>query len=322
MSKYKTIKPLIVGLGVAGKRHLDAQLKLGFQTGVYSSHLKKKDPLGKQSNIIIFENLEEAVEWSNLVHICTPDDKHTEYVALALERGKAVFCEKTFTNSLENALSLQLLAHKYNNILLVAQNYRLTPSFAETKKMISSGILGKITRIKTTYLHDANEYQQRTAANKNKDFLYIGGSHAVDLACWIADEPVKKVQATATKNYPVRYKIILELVSGLSAQIELDASSPRSRSGTDLIVEGENGRLVSHNKYDQLLYYKTGNKTPRSIKLANNKTLTTALEVKIMDDFLLGRKNTYWPLPNVDEAVNTIKVLDEIQKVSSSLIRL
>ena len=42
------------------------------------------------------------------------------------------------------------------------------------------------------------------------------------------------------------------------------------------------------------------------------------MEVKIVDDYLSGKKTSYMPLPDVDEALNTIKVLDAIQKSALS----
>ena len=81
--KLKEIKPLIIGLGLAGSRHLEAQLKLGIKTGVYNINPHKLEPFKKNPRVIIFDNLQKAIDWSNLVHVCTPDDKHTEYVALA-----------------------------------------------------------------------------------------------------------------------------------------------------------------------------------------------------------------------------------------------
>src|SRR3989344_3914855 len=38
MNKIKQIKPLVIGIGVAGRRHLEAQLNLGFKTGVYTTN--------------------------------------------------------------------------------------------------------------------------------------------------------------------------------------------------------------------------------------------------------------------------------------------
>ena len=287
INKYKNIKPLVIGIGIAGRRHLETQLKLGIKTGVYTTNPQTAKSLKDQNNIIVFDNLEEGIDWSNLVHVCTPDDKHTEFVAAAVKKGKAVLCEKSFTTSLKDALYLQELAHKYNTTLIVGQNYRLTPTFLETKKQVSQGQFGKINHIETTYFHDSNDYKRRYP---NADFLYMGGSHAVDLACWIIDEPVVNVQATS-KN-PLVYEITLKFASGLSGQIKLDATSPRVISGTGLKVYGKKGRSISHNK-DKL----------------NISTLTIPLEVKIVDDYLLGKINSFWPIPNVDEAVNTIRIL-------------
>lgn len=323
-NKFKKIKPLIIGLGLAGNRHLKAQLDLGIKTGVYNINPQTTKHLKKQSNVIVFDNLQEAISWSNLVHICTPDNKHAEYIALALKNRKAVLSEKPLTTNLQEALDLQNLSHTYNSPLIVGHNYRLTPTFLETKKRVLEGDIGTITAIETTYLHDMTEYRLGTKWRNMQDFLYVGGSHAVDLACWVMNEKVVSVQAAVgNKVRPEydcqeRYQIILKFESGVLGHVALDASSARLAHGSDLIIDGENGQLANHIKSNKLMFYKKGNKKPEFIKLPNTQTRTTALEVKIMDDYLSGNATSYWPLPNVDEAIHTIKVLDAIQKAVTS----
>lgn len=312
-NQYKNIKPIVIGIGVAGRRHLEAQLNLGIKTGVYTTNPQTAKSLNDQNNVIVFDNLKDGVDWSNLVHVCTPDDKHTKYVALALKKRKAVLCEKSFTTSLQDALTLQKLAHKYNSTLIVGQNYRLTATFLETKKRVLEGQLGKITLIKTTYLHDKTEYQSKYST---ENFLYIGGSHAVDLACFLADEQIISVKATSKNT--LSYQIAVKFSSGLLGQILLDANMPQLKNGTDLVVEGEMGKLVSHNKLDALLFYRKRGKKPESIPLPNSQTYTIAQEVKIVDDYLSGKLNSHWPLPDVDEALNSIKILNAVQKTVSS----
>lgn len=297
VNQLKNIKPLVIGVGVAGKRHLEAQLSLGIKTGVYNINPEKTKPLKNNPNIIVFENLEKALDWSNLVHVCTPDDKHTEYVAMAIKKGKAVLCEKAFTTNLEDALYLQKLAHEHDATVIVGQNYRLTPTFAETRKRVLEGKLGTITTIKTTYFHDNSDYKRRYP---NVNFLYMGGSHAVDLACWIVGEKIISTKASIKND--LNYQIDIKFASGLLGIIKLDASSPRSISGTDLIVSGEKGKLASNNKVGEI----------------NNKTLTIPIEIRIVDDYLSGKLTSFSPLPGVDEAVNTIKILDTIARSVSS----
>ncbi len=320
----KDIKPLIIGMGLAGSRHLEAQLKLGIKTGVYNIRPEKTKPLKENPNVLVFDNLEDAIQWSNLVHVCTPDDKHTEYVALALKKGKAVFCEKPLTTNLQEALTLQALAHKYKSTLIVGQNYRLTPTFLETQKRVSEGAIGTITGIETTYLDDMDNYRFGTKWRNMQDFLYVGGSHAIDLACWIIGEQVVSVQA-ATGNKirseyesAERYQIILKFASGLLGHVSLDSSSAQVVDGSDVVVYGEKGKVSSHNKIDEFKFYNKTNKKIQSLKIPNSKTFTIAQEVKIINDYLLGKSNSYWPLPNIDDAVEIIKILDAIQKAVSS----
>jgi predicted dehydrogenase len=312
MKKFKDIKPLIIGAGVAGKRHLETQINQGFLTGVYTRSPQKVELLRNNKNIIVFDNVEAGLDWSNLVHICTPDDKHTEFVAMAAKRGKTVLCEKAFTTSFSDALYLQKLAHQNNSVIIVGQNYRLTPTFQESRKKILAGELGKLTKIKTTYLHDKNDFHKRKYRDEN--FLFTGGSHAVDLAYWIVGEQLEVLNVYSKSIFS--HQVTVRFKSGILGNIKLDSSSERTISGTDLIVYGEKGKLVSHNKIDQLLFYKKGYKKPISIPLPNLKTLTVPLEIKIVDDYLLGKVATHWPLPAVDEAIHVIKVLENIKKAA------
>lgn len=311
-TEYKKIKPLVIGIGVAGRWHMNAQLNLGIKTGVYTTNPKKIKVLRQNENITIFDDLEKGIDWSNLVHVCTPDDQHTQFVAMALKKGRAVFCEKAFTTSLKDALVLQNLAHKFKATLIIAQNYRLTPSFLETKKIIQSGVLGKIIKIESNYLHDKDKYQERKPLRKNKDFLYIVGSHAVDLACWVTGENVSEVKATSKNE--LNYKATLKFLSGTLGEIKLDATKPLSISGINLKVVGEKATIVSHNKINELLFYKKGSKKPKIINLPNKETLTIGKEVKIIDNYLTGKSSSYYPLPDVDQAVQTIRILDAVEK--------
>lgn len=324
VNKYKSIKPLIIGVGLAGKRHLEAQLSLGIQTGVYTTNPQTAKSLRGNENVIIFDNLKEGMDWSNLVHVCTPDDKHTEFVEMAIKKGKTVLCEKAFTTDLSEALYLQILAHKNKSIVIIGQNYRLTPTFLETRNKTLEGVLGTIFKIETTYLHDMTKYRLENISRNTQDFLYVGGSHAIDLACFILNDRVISVMATVGKKIrseyksQERYKIILKFASGVLGYIRLDASSPRLLNGTDLLVEGENGQLTSHNKIDKLLFHKKGDKKNIVIKLPNLETLTTPIEVKLVNNYLMGKIQSPWPLPEIDEAVSIIKILDAIDKAVSS----
>lgn len=311
-------------MGIAGKRHLQAQLHLGIKTGIYTHNPATIYQFKKHPNIIVFDTLQEAMSWSNLVHVCTPDDTHSEYIALAMKQSKAVLSEKPLTTKLQDALELQKLSQEYKAPLIVGQNYRLTPTFLETKNQVSQGKLGTITTIETTYLHDMTEYRLGEKWRNIQDFLYVGGSHAIDLAFWVIGEKVINVQAAIGKkirteyNCEERYQIILTFASGILGHVTLDSSSARLIHGSNVIVTGEKGQLSSHMKKNKLIWFKKGDKNVKSITVPNIQTRTIALEIKIVNDYLLGKTSSYQPLPDIHEAVHVIKILDTIKRAISS----
>ena len=42
------------------------------------------------------------------------------------------------------------------------------------------------------------------------------------------------------------------------------------------------------------------------------------VEIKILDDYLLGRTTSYWPLPAIEEVISLIKILNAIKKATFS----
>lgn len=323
-NKHIEIKPLVIGLGLAGKRHLKAQLDLGNITGIYSKTPEKLKLFKKNPRVIVFHDIEDAMNWSNLVHVCTPDDMHSKYCALAMKKGKTILCEKPFTTTLKEAKDLQAMSQKHKSTIIVGQNYRLTPTFREIKKLISNKKLGEITSIETTYIHNMTKYRLGSKWRNMQDFLYVGGSHAIDLAYWLMNEKVVSVQAAVGKKIrseyysEERYEIILHFSSGVLGHVLLNSNAATAVHGSSVFVEGEKGYLSSHLKLNKLTVYKRGDKKPDSILLPNFQTKTIPLEVKIVNDYVSGKTSTYQPLPGIDEAVHVIQVLNAIQKATVS----
>src|SRR6218665_3788124 len=76
------------------------------------------------------------------VLIATPPALHEEMVRQALERGIAVFCEKPFMLSFQQAEALSDLAAKKNLVNQVGYHNRFVGTFAEVKRLLDAGALG------------------------------------------------------------------------------------------------------------------------------------------------------------------------------------
>jgi len=95
------IRTGIIGSGFAAHFHFEA-LRRVYGTkltiaGVYSRTQTKRDIFATQRKITSFATFEEALEKSDVIHICTPAITHTPLAVQALSAGKSVIIEKPFS---------------------------------------------------------------------------------------------------------------------------------------------------------------------------------------------------------------------------------
>ncbi len=309
---------LVVGAGIAGERHTKAQIDLGSRVALYDIDPQKAAVKAASLSVSHAEDLTSAISASSLVYICTPDDLHTEIAAQVIRSGKDVFCEKPLTTNLGDALTLQQLVHQFGTQFIVGTYYRLTPNFTEAKRVVDAGEIGRPLSLEATYLHDMKPYEGITPWRLNQDFLYGGGIHPIDLAYWLAGEPVKQVFATTgfklDQNHPSPedYQIILGFLSGLKAHIWLNSRVQRPVHGTDLVVSGSRGTIQTHNQADSLQIFKTGDGAFSRQPIVNQFTVPIA--ARITNDYLQGQRTDHRPLPGIDEAIEVMQILDAAEK--------
>ncbi|MFJ9038350.1 Gfo/Idh/MocA family protein [Streptomyces sp. NPDC102406] len=151
----------------------------------------------------------------DLVDICTPGDSHAEIAVAALEAGKHVLCEKPLANSVEEAEAMTEVAQQAAERGLVAMtgfNYRRVPAIALARRMVAEGRVGTLRHVRVSYLQDwlvdpsfplTWRLQKRYAGSGALGDL---GAHAVDVAQYLAGEPVAGVSAlteTFVRERPV-----------------------------------------------------------------------------------------------------------------------
>ena len=98
----KTLKAGFVGSGFAARFHYDA-LQHVFSAkveiaGVFSiAHEEAIDFAAQRGGMKIYDTLEELIDNSDILHVCTPPVTHEEVVIAALVKDKDVIVEKPFT---------------------------------------------------------------------------------------------------------------------------------------------------------------------------------------------------------------------------------
>ncbi|MEV2194117.1 Gfo/Idh/MocA family oxidoreductase [Streptomyces phaeochromogenes] len=161
----------------------------------------------------------------DVVDICTPGDSHAEIAVAALAAGKHVLCEKPLANTVEEAEAMAEAARaaaERGQVAMVGFNYRRVPATSLARKMVAEGRLGTLRHVRVTYLQDwlvDREFpltwrlRKETAGSGALGDL---GAHIVDLAQYVAGEPVVGVSAL-TETFVRERPLLSGSSSGLSA---------------------------------------------------------------------------------------------------------
>jgi predicted dehydrogenase len=161
----------------------------------------------------------------DVVDICTPGDSHAEIAVAALEAGKHVLCEKPLANTVDEAEAMAEAAeraHARGQLAMTGFNYRRVPATALARRMVEEGRVGALRHVRVSYLQDwLVDPDFPLTWRLKKEYAGSGalgdlGAHAVDLAQYLAGEPIAGVSAL-TETF-VRERPIMEGASaGLAA---------------------------------------------------------------------------------------------------------
>lgn len=119
----------------------------------YTRSYEKGVAFAKKYSGKAYKTPEEAIaaEGVDGVYVVTPHNAHYRYVKQALELGKPVFCEKSFTVTADETDRLIALAKEKNLYLCEAMWTWFSPSANRTKKWIDEQKAGKIQSADFTY---------------------------------------------------------------------------------------------------------------------------------------------------------------------------
>jgi predicted dehydrogenase len=142
-----------------------------------------------------------------LVDICAPGDVHAEIAIAALDAGKHVLCEKPLANTVAQAEAMgeaAARAARHGVQAMIGFNYRRVPAIALARQLVAGGRLGPLRHVRAAYLQDwladpaapMTWRLQRERAGSGA--LGDIGAHAVDLAQYLAGEPLTGVSGLMT----------------------------------------------------------------------------------------------------------------------------
>ncbi|MCZ8270883.1 MAG: inositol 2-dehydrogenase [Beijerinckiaceae bacterium] len=187
------------------------------------------------------------------VMICSPTDTHADFIEEAVKAGKAVFCEKPVDLSSDRIRACLKTVEASGKPLMIGFNRRFDPNFAEARRRLVAGDIGKIEMV-TILSRDPGpppvEYVRRSGG-LFRDMMI----HDLDMARFLLGEDPVEVHAVASCLVDPAIgqagdvdtaAVLLKTASGKIAQI---SNSRRASYGYDqrFEVHGEKGMVRARN---------------------------------------------------------------------------
>src|SRR5216684_1415866 len=134
----------------------------------------------------------------DLVSIVTPVVTHCEMTLAALDRGKAVLCEKPMAMNAGESLRMTERAREAGVLALIDHELRFLPGRVKMRELVGRGEIGKVRHAKLTFRADSRADPNRpwnwwSDIKQGGGALGAIGSHVIDGWSWLLGAKVIEV---------------------------------------------------------------------------------------------------------------------------------
>ena len=187
----------------------------------------------------------------DLVVVNTPNFSHYDYTRQALLKGKHVLVEKPFAATVEEAQKLFDLARETGKQVFVYQNRRWDSDYLAVKKVIESGMLGKLAEVHIRFDRYRNSIGPKTFKEElvpATGLQYDLGAHLLDQAINLFGKPLNfyKILGLNRKGTKVDDYFHFHLEYPDSLQVFVCSSMLVPDPQAAFVVHGEDGSLVKY----------------------------------------------------------------------------
>ena len=212
----KKITFAIAGMGNRGSRYASKQELFPDQMEVVAIADNRRIRLDAANKVLrlpeerLFASAEDMIaqpKMADIMIIATQDAQHRGHALAALEKGYDLVLEKPIANDFASCYEIAEAARRLGRRVIVCHVLRYTIFYQEIKKIIDSGVLGKIESVDMAehvgYYHIAHSYV-RGNWHKEADsspMILAKCCHDMDLILWLTGKKCLKVNSFGSLDY-------------------------------------------------------------------------------------------------------------------------
>jgi predicted dehydrogenase len=272
--------------------------------GVLSSQSDKAErsaqALGITRSYVDFEEMarqeSEREDGIEVVSIVTPNHLHAPVAMAFLKRGIHVICDKPLTATLEEAEALYQAAEASQAQFLLTHNYSAYPMVREARAMVKAGKLGNIRSIQVEYVQDWLTEPLEQTGNKQatwrSDPAQSGiagcmgdiGSHAYQLACFVANTQAKEVLADLSswgegRQLDDEANILMRFKNGAKGSLWASQVAPGNENALSLRIYGDKAGIEWRQESPNELIYSVLGEPSQRLRRGNSYLSDAATSV-------------------------------------------
>lgn len=317
----KKIRVAIIGYGRSGRNihtHLLKQLTDLYEVVAYvDQDAQRRQMIKDETGIESFADHIELFNRSDidLVVNASFSYKHAAISKALLANGFAVVSEKPAAKDEHEFVSVLEAAGTNNHKYFIFQQYRFSPAYLKVKKVIESGLLGRIIQISLNYDNFARRWDWQTVHAFTAGSLYNTGPHPVDHALDLMGYPeaveVKCMMDRAHTYGDGEDYVKMLLTARNKPVLDIEISSCNAYAGSTYLVQGSRGTLVGSTTRLDWKYYTDQENVSQSLitsPLKNDKGEPIYCHEK------LNLHNDYWKTSEDDTNVKGLAYYRSLYK--------
>ncbi|MEN8233929.1 MAG: Gfo/Idh/MocA family oxidoreductase [Actinomycetota bacterium] len=245
-----TLRVGIVGAGNMAGVHAQGWRVAGDAVvAVLDRDTARADELAGECGAVVVADIEDLLERSDVVDICTPTDTHLDYVCRAAAAGTPVVCEKPLARTGADARAAVEACKAADVPLLVGHVVRFFGEYAVARERVVAGDIGDVAVVRL----DRSTYLPAGASAWFRDAARSGGVvhdlmiHDVDYAHWVAG-PVVRTYARLAHGPRGAGHVLATLRHGDGAISHIQGSwaFPTGSFRTAFEIAGSDGLIGRH----------------------------------------------------------------------------